>query len=130
MDAIELLTKQHRAVDVLFSQVTHYDKALEWEITRALTRHAQIEELHFYPALVSKEETVGLVSHAKEEHQEVKDLLVKWEKSSGEAWLAIANKIIESVRHHVKEEEGEMFPKVKEAFTQEELEQLGKDMAV
>lgn len=129
MNAIELLTAQHKSVDNLFNTVASYDKGVEWQITRALTHHAKIEEEHFYPALLGKEETKDLVEHAKEEHQEVKDLLVEWETQSGQEWVETANKIIESVRHHVKEEENEMFPKVKQAFSEAELEALGIKMA-
>jgi len=36
--------------------------------------------------------------------------------------------LIEDTRHHVKEEQGEMFPKVKKQFSSEILEELGASM--
>jgi hemerythrin superfamily protein len=37
--------------------------------------------------------------------------------------------LIEAVEHHVEEEEGKMFPKIREVFDEDELEQLGQDLA-
>ena len=37
-------------------------------------------------------------------------------------------KLIEAVEHHVKEEEGEMFPRIQEVFDEDELEQLGQEL--
>jgi hemerythrin superfamily protein len=36
--------------------------------------------------------------------------------------------LMEAVEHHVQEEEGEMFPKIRELFDEDELEQLGKEL--
>jgi hypothetical protein len=35
---------------------------------------------------------------------------------------------MEAVEHHVKEEEGEMFPKILEVFDKDELDQLGQEL--
>jgi hemerythrin-like domain-containing protein len=45
-----------------------------------------------------------------------------------ETWGAKAKVMIENVRHHIEEEEGEMFRQARAAFSKQELEQLGEQM--
>lgn len=40
----------------------------------------------------------------------------------------LLTKLIEDVRHHVKEEEGEMFPSVRKLFSADALDALGAQM--
>jgi hemerythrin superfamily protein len=124
-DAIEMLTADHKEVKALFKQ---YDElvesegdddakqALAEEICQKLTVHATIEEELFYPAA---REALGddedLVDEADVEHSTAKDLIAQLEASGPEDALYDAKvKVLgEYIEHHVKEEEGEMFPKVK-----------------
>jgi hemerythrin superfamily protein len=95
--------------------------------------HATIEEKHFYPA-TKNTRTEELLQEAVEEHLSVKrsiaDLLeISPEDARFDAKLAVLK---EQVEHHVEEEEGELFPKVKKMLGEDELEDLGvvmEDMA-
>ena len=71
-----------------------------------------------------------MVAEALEEHQEVKTLLEEIEELGSEShdFGGKLQELMESVDHHVAEEEGEMFPKVREVFDETELEQLGKQL--
>lgn len=135
MDAIKLLKQDHRTVERLFKD---YEKAGERahvtkrnlvdEFTKELSIHAEIEELHFYPAArqaVSK--TTGMVLESLEEHLGVKRLLADLEKMkpTDERFDAKVTVLIEQVRHHVKEEEEELFPQVAKGLGDERLEELG-----
>ncbi len=138
-DAIEMLMSDHKAVKALFKQ---YDKlveadgdvdekqALAQQICHALTVHAQVEEELFYPAardVLGDDE--ALVDEADVEHSTAKDLISQLEGSSPDEALYDAKvKVLgEYIDHHVKEEEGEMFPKVKKAKLDTKL--LGAEMA-
>ncbi|HUR18515.1 MAG TPA: hemerythrin domain-containing protein [Acidimicrobiales bacterium] len=138
MDAITLLRNDHKTVKGLF---TRYEKAgdgakktkrqLVDKMIEELAVHAAIEEQIFYPAvresLPDAEETVleGL-----EEHH-----IVKWTLSEldgmdpdHERFDAKVMVLIESVRHHIEEEEAEMFPEVRQALGRKRLSELGEKM--
>src|SRR5262245_57862099 len=83
MDAIELLERDHEAVEDLFEQFEDAKEsgddekmaALAASICSALTVHAQIEEELFYPEVKKLGEATELVDEAKVEHETVKDLV-------------------------------------------------------
>lgn len=138
-DAIDMLTSDHKAVKALFKQ---YDKlaeadgdsdekqAIAQQICHALTVHATLEEELFYPAA---REVLGddedLIDEADVEHSTAKDLIAQIEDSSpNEALYDAKVKVLgEYIDHHVKEEEGEIFPKIKKAKLDTKM--LGADMA-
>ena len=119
-DAIALLKADHEAVSQLFDEyektrsVTN-KRALVSEICIALTVHAQIEEEIFYPAVKSALKDKLLVPEATVEHGGVKHLIAQLEgaEPDGEMYDAKVKVLSEYVKHHVKEEQNEMFPKAK-----------------
>ena len=96
------------------------------QIADALAVHASIEEKHFYPATKSAR-TEDLLQEAVEEHLSVKRIIADLlEMDPTEAQFDAKITVLqEQVEHHVKEEEGELFPKVKKILSGEELEELG-----
>jgi hemerythrin superfamily protein len=134
-DAIALLKGDHREVEQLFKR---FEKAgdsaykekgrLVASMIEALSRHAAIEEMVFYPAVrreVPRQESSVL--EALEEHHVVKWLLSELEgmAPSAERFEAKVTVLMESVRHHVKEEENDLFPKVRAKFGRRELLEIG-----
>ena len=105
-------------------------KELFDKIDTELEIHAHIEETVFYPALETHEELKDMVAEALEEHQEVEIMLEELEELGSEShdFGSKLQELIESVEHHVEEEEGEMFPKVREVFDEGQLEQLGQEL--
>lgn len=133
-DAIALLKADHAEVDQLFesyesARTAVKKKALAAEICTALSVHAQIEEEIFYPAVKSALKDKLLVPEATVEHGGVKDLIAQLEgvEPDGEMYDAKVKVLSEYVEHHVKEEQGEMFPKVKASSL--DLAALGARMA-
>jgi hemerythrin superfamily protein len=137
-DAIDLLTADHKEVKKLFKA---YDKLVESEAEAAekqeiavqicamLTAHATAEEEIFYPAAREiLEEDEDLVDEATVEHASAKDLIAQIEAGTPDDPLFDAKvKVLgEYIDHHVKEEEGEMFPKVRKSDL--DLEALGEDI--
>jgi hemerythrin superfamily protein len=133
MDAITLLTTDHRKVDKIFSQLEkgngNRDQLFK-ELATELTVHAEIEEKLFYPAVKDVEPTHDLVLESFEEHKQMKMVLADLEKADKgtEHWLAGLKVLMEDVQLHVGEEENELFPKVKKVLTSQELEDLGTRM--
>jgi len=139
MDAITLLVEDHQTVESLFEKFEQTGprankarKNLADRIVHELSVHAAIEEQVLYPAIrESLPEVEDDVLEALEEHHVAKWVLCEIDSMSPEheRFQAKVTVLIESVRHHVEEEEGELFSKVRRAFTDEQLEEIGDALA-
>ena len=135
--ALELLKRDHAEVDAMFKQyedaVDSSDDAIKAllvaGICDALTVHAMLEEEIFYPAIRrGNSETRDLIDEAAVEHQSLKDIIGRLQATTLDDPLYDAGvKVLgEYVRHHVKEEENELFPIVGKMDI--DLEKLGTRM--
>lgn len=99
-------------------------------IKTELETHAHLEETIFYPAVQEDgdKELVELTSEAIKEHLDIKAMLGELAVTDEDSFDALLVKLIEDVRHHVSEEEGEMFPAVESQFSADGLEKLGTQM--
>lgn len=134
-DAIKLLTQDHKDVKALFKEYEKLVKAeadesqkqeLAEQICEMLTVHTQIEEELVYPAAYETlEDEADLVDEAQVEHASAKDLIkqIRSMQPSDDLYDAKVTVLGEYVDHHVKEEEKEMFPKLKK--TELDLKELG-----
>ncbi|SEL99149.1 Hemerythrin-like domain-containing protein [Stigmatella aurantiaca] len=140
MDAIALLKADHKTVETLFRK---FEKAgdnakklkrkLVDQIIRELAVHAVIEEQVFYPAIRAKAGKLEpQVLEALEEHHVAKWLLSELDSLPPEAerFDAKVSVLMENIRHHVKEEEEELFPKVRKAFSPRELKDMANALTV
>lgn len=121
-EATALLKADHKLVDSLFKEfeITNSDKKkkqLVDQICKELTIHAQIEEEVFYPAVQKALKDHEMVPEAIVEHASLKELIasVKGVEPDGDMYDARVKVMSEYVKHHVKEEEKEMFPEAKDA---------------
>jgi len=133
-DAIALLEADHREVEGYFdayegAKSARDKKVLASKICAALRAHAQIEEELFYPAARKATRDADLLDEATVEHAGAKVLIAEIEAAQPGMPLYDAKVTVlgEQIRHHVKEEEGELFPKVRESRL--DLKALGKAMA-
>jgi hypothetical protein len=80
--------------------------------------------------LEKHDELQDMVAEAREEHEEMEQLLLEIEDLATEEtdFGPQLSELMETVEQHVSQEEGEMFPKVRELFAVEELEELGKEL--
>ncbi len=137
MDPVRLLKKQHREVESLFKKIGNAAGAGErrrllGEISQKLKLHTKIEEEIFYPAVreIETKKAEEMVLEAYEEHHVVKlvlaDLLnVDPEDDRFEAKMTVLEEL---VKHHVEEEEDEMF-KLVDKLDGDEVEAIGARMA-
>ena len=132
-DAIRMLKDDHKRVQALFERFertrgeTQKEKVAE-TICNELKVHAQLEEELFYPAARKAISDPDLMNEAEIEHQSAKALIAQIEGSSpaNEKYDALVTVLGEYIRHHVKEEEGEMFKKVRQSEL--DLADLGERM--
>jgi hemerythrin superfamily protein len=135
MNAVTMLKEQHLEVDELFKRFDAADspeqrRRIFNEIADALAVHATIEERHFYPA-VKKRQTEGILLASVEDHLEIKRLIADLLQmdSDGDSFGAKVSALRHDVEHHVQEEEGSLFPKVRQLFDEQTLEDVGDAMA-
>lgn len=129
-DAIALLEADHAEVKTAFDafedlETEREKKALANKICIALIIHAQIEEEIFYPAARKAMTDDDLLDEATVEHACAKTLIAEIEAMEPNEPLYDAKvKVLgEQIRHHVKEEEQELFPMVRK--TDIDLKKLG-----
>ena len=126
LEAIAMLRSDHQKVKALFQEFAKLKgengsgeekMSLVKKLCEALKIHAAIEEEIFYPAVRKAIEDGALMDEALVEHAGAKDLVAQLEQMDSDADLYDAKVTVlgEQIDHHVKEEEGEMFPQVKKA---------------
>jgi hemerythrin-like domain-containing protein len=137
-DAIALLKKDHRTVLGMFKEFqkltdkegSEADKAsLAKQICEELKVHTTIEDEIFYPAVRAAIDEELLMDEAKVEHESAKALIAEIEgmEPSEELYDAKVTVLGEYIKHHVDEEQNEMFPKARKAKV--DLAGLGEQLA-
>lgn len=138
-NAIDLLLEDHQSVQKLFKEFEKADRedteSLEQIVStacRELKVHSMLEKELFYPAVrdqVDKEEDEDLLNEADVEHQMADQLIETLEgMDPGDAMYAAHFTVLsEYVKHHIKEEEKEMFPRVKKLKSLD-LDAVGEEM--
>jgi hemerythrin superfamily protein len=134
VDAIQLLTDQHRMLEERFDAAVEASDpreraALTAEAGDHLAVHVTAEEDVFYPAVKAKR-TEDILLESLEEHLSLKRLLsdlleLAADDPTYEAKLKVLR---EQTEHHHEEEEEHLFPQVRKCMDAEQLEALGNEM--
>ena len=134
VDAIAMLKADHKKVSGLFAEFemarsATTKKRLVAMICTELSVHAQVEEEIFYPAVKAALKDKVLIPEAVVEQATMKALIAHIQdiQPDGEMYDARVKVLAEYVKHHVKEEHTEMFPKAKN--TRLDMRALGEQMA-
>jgi hemerythrin-like domain-containing protein len=129
-DAIQMLREDHRKVKQLFqdfegSENSATQREIAQNAIRELELHATLEEEIFYPAAMEQLEEGDLINEAQEEHHVVRLLANELKRMRGneERFKAKFTVMAESVKHHIEEEEGELFPQIENKLDGEEVGQ-------
>jgi hemerythrin superfamily protein len=136
-DAIELLTSQHRRIEELFASIEKRSSRASKaklddvrELVSTLVKHAEIEELVFYPAIREELDLDDDVDESLEEHHAAELLMAELEKMPADAprYDAKVTVLKENVLHHIEEEESDLFPQVVEKLDERRRRELGGAM--
>ena len=138
MDALAMLKEDHDRVKKMLAEGDETTERAEKTRTELFARlksdlliHERMEEEVLYPALKQHPNAKELALEAFEEHHVVDMIMAELEATpvTDEQWGAKFTVAKENLEHHIEEEETEMFPKVRKAFSRDELEQMGARMA-
>jgi hemerythrin superfamily protein len=134
MTIFDLLKKDHKKVTAIFDKIEdttpHAVKTREKlyrRLKEELQVHTEIEERVFYPALQEFDEIKNLIQEAREEHEKVRNLLEQAGvvTKDSQDFMNLIAQMKKEVKHHVKEEENQIFLKAKDLLDEDQIEQLG-----
>jgi hemerythrin superfamily protein len=137
-DAIVLLKQDHKEVKALFREfqaagenATKRKGQIVKKIIELLTVHTYLENECMYPRV--RELLPDLEDDVLESYEEhhVADVLcmeLYLMRPEAERFDAKTTVLIENVSHHIKEEEDDWFPKVREGLSRTQLQDLGAEM--
>ncbi len=134
MDVLKFLGDEHDEVKQVFKKLEQAEGASAtrlWnQLKSMLTLHEELEETYFYPQLKEEKKTEDLVLESYEEHH-VMDVLIEeisQLEPSAENWEAKIKVLQENTEHHIEEEEGSLFPKVRKIWDTRKREEVGRQM--
>ncbi|WP_406630896.1 hemerythrin domain-containing protein [Amycolatopsis sp. WGS_07] len=133
-DLITVITDDHRDVERVFAELESEPAAgnrkdVVDHVIAELVRHSVAEEQLMYPAARRYlEDGDKIADHEIEEHGEAEKIMKQLErKKPGEPeFEELLGKLIADIRHHIKDEEHDLLPRLREACSAEELDQLGE----
>jgi hypothetical protein len=136
-DVIEVLEHDHREVEEMFAELESLRgaatdeakerrKAVTEQVTIELVRHSVAEEVLVYPE-VDRKVSAEEAEHAREEHAEAEETLQRLEKLDADdpAFDDELATLMAEIRHHIEDEEGEMFAHMRQVIDEDELRKLG-----
>lgn len=132
-DIVTELTKDHDEVRAIFAKLRQdpapqQREELVREMTVELVKHSVAEEVHLYPLIREVfPEGDQLADHEIEEHAEVEKALKSLEKMdpSDAQYMSTVHTVIDDVTHHAQEEEDDVFPRLRQTCSPEQLRELG-----
>ena len=137
MDALSLLKQDHDLVKRILNEGDETTERAEKTRTELFARlkseleiHERIEEEVLYPALRDHPKSKEIALEGYEEHHVVDTILSELEMTpvTDDQWAAKFTVAKENLEHHIEEEEGEMFTKARQIFSNDELVEMGARM--
>lgn len=134
MNVLDHLIEEHRKAEQLIATLERSDPgttraSVLAELSDALDLHMEVEERDVYPIV---EEHLGetKANEAENEHNEARDLLSRLADGlDDDTFEAMVESLKSAIQHHVTEEEGEIFPALRERAA-DEIAALGDAEAV
>lgn len=129
-DVVDLIMKDHREVERLFEQLKSDPASrpgLLPVLTTLLTAHSRAEESDVYPA-AAQAGGADDVAHSQEEHVEADELLEQLAATDPESpdFEEVLQKVVDSVSHHIEEEESTVLPHMRQNMETGRLDELGQ----
>jgi hemerythrin-like domain-containing protein len=134
VDVLTFLKDEHDEAKTVFTKLEKAEGAaarkLFDQLKSMLSLHEEMEETFFYPQLKKEEPATDLILEAYQEHH-VMDVLIdeiSALKPTDETWAPKIKVLQENTEHHIEEEEGELFPKVRKIWDTGRRQEVGRQM--
>ncbi|RRR98227.1 hemerythrin domain-containing protein [Glycomyces terrestris] len=134
-DVVDLIMADHREVERLFDEMQRHPEKrplLAPVLSALLTAHSRAEEAEVYPVARDEAQETKEVAHSQEEHEQAEELLVRMNATDPESpeFDTVLQELIDSVTHHVQEEESTVLPGMKTRLDDARRRELGEAFAV
>lgn len=133
-NAVQMIRKDHRKVEGLFKKFEQAKKndakkRIADQVIQELEVHTELEEEIFYPAAQKELGDKEMIEEANKEHRQAKEIIQELMMMNGEDEQLEEkfSELVECIKHHVEEEEGEMLPKAEES--EMDLAEIGEQMS-
>ncbi|CAA7622611.1 hemerythrin domain-containing protein [Magnetospirillum sp. UT-4] len=135
MNVLDVLKDDHATVERLFSTILATSATdlgrrnqLFDALKEAILKHAHAEEAVFYPALRDRQPAHDMVEHGIGEHHAVAGLLARMNgiPADSDDWIDTLGTIREKLLDHVREEEGDIFPKARQLLGDDRLDEMAR----
>jgi hemerythrin superfamily protein len=131
MDVVDLIMRDHREVERIFDELRNDPGSrpvLVPVLTVLLTAHSRAEEAAVYPAAAKEAGEVGEVAHSQREHLLADQLVALLADTDPEAaeFDDVLDELVDTVTHHVNEEESRVLPGMKRHLGDSRREELGR----
>lgn len=132
-DAVDYILADHEELRRAFQRLTEAKESDREEIVQnvglLIRAHSHAEEQHVYPALeVADEDERAEVEHGAEEHHEAEAILEQLEScpTDSSEFEVLRDQLVESVMHHMQEEEETTLPALRQSIDGETLVEMGR----
>ncbi|MCE7011415.1 hemerythrin domain-containing protein [Kibdelosporangium philippinense] len=134
MDVVDMIMDDHREVERLFNELKNSPgkrPLLTPVMCALLVAHSRAEESEVYPVAKKEAGETDEVEHSQQEHAEAEKLLAELAKAdpTSSRYEELLDKVIESVTHHVEEEESNVLPGMRSQLDSDRLSQLAEKFA-
>ena len=132
----DLLKQDHRKTKELIGEIEATTDGAEKTRERLFSQvrddlkiHTEFENHEFYPAVRKGAGATQLIDEGIKEHEQVEALIKELDRESktSQEWMSKLKKLEQMVEHHVREEEGEIFKKAREAISDDDARRMGED---
>lgn len=134
-DVVTVLTEDHRAVERVFGELESgqgspdHRREMADHVIAELVRHSVAEEQYLYPAArrsLTDGDTVA--DHEISEHAEAERTMKDLDgvEPTDPRFDELLGKLMNEIRHHVQDEESDLFPRLRQACSEDELVDLGE----
>jgi len=139
MNAIHFLKSEHEKAKQAFGEIqsASADQRAElWaKLEPELKLHEQMEETALYGPVAREvgptdEALKDWQEHHREEVTEAEDLIGEIDglDPMGDEWMEKVEELQETLEHHIEEEEGDIWPRIQQAWDRSKLEHAGQQM--
>ena len=133
MDILDLIKKEHRKIEALFSEVEQSDAQKLYEcfneLHQEISTHTEAEKQTLYIAVRNCENTDELVDKSQSEHEEASQLLeeIEFFSPTSTEFKAKIQQLKQVILQHIQEEENEMFSQARQGISEEQLSKLATE---
>lgn len=138
-DILELLRRDHHRVDHLLDQIEATETSDERrraqlfaQVTAEIEVHSDAEDQVVYACFEAREGAEDLVEDMRQQHEHIEQMVEELDQTevTADDWIDKLRELRQLVRHHVDEEEGVLFERIREALDAGARERLGEDFVV